>query len=55
MIRVQVAKYIDANKKQIKSFIVEDFNLNANKIRDSYYWGDNQKICYIFLIILRDI
>ena len=44
MIRVQVANYIEAKKKQIKSFIVEDFNLNANKIRDSYYWVENQEL-----------
>ena len=36
-IRVQLVNYIEANREQFNNFIIENFNLNINKIRDSYY------------------
>ena len=37
-IRVQLVNYIEANREQFNNFIIGNFNLNTNKIRDSYYW-----------------
>ena len=37
-IRDQVVNYIETNREQFNNFIIENFDLNTNKIRDSYYW-----------------
>ena len=36
-IRIQLVNYNEANREQFNNFIIENFNLNINKIRDSYY------------------
>ena len=43
-IRVQLANYIEVNRKQFNNFIVKNVILNSNKIRDSYYWEENQEL-----------
>ena len=37
-IRIKLLNYIEANREKFNNFIIETFNLNTNKIRDSYYW-----------------
>ena len=43
-IRVQLVNYIEVNREQFNNFIVKNVILNSNKIRDSYYWGQNQEL-----------
>ena len=53
-IRVQLVNYIEANREQFNNFIVKNVILNSNKIRDSYYWGENQELLH-FLNYVKQI
>ena len=53
-IRIQLVNYIEVNREQFNNFIIENFNLNTNKIRDSYYWERIKNLLY-FLNYIKKI
>ena len=46
-IRVQLVNYIEVNREQFNNFNFKNVILNSNKIRDSYYCGENQELLHL--------